>query len=273
MVPGGTRTHNTASGPITFDDRTDAREPPAIMAGFLGDFALSCRTPLGTERSDRRRILRRPEQTVKSLESKVDDLTDKLARFTLLVQKKQSDQSVDGNVRLCSFCQKLGHGAIRCPANPHRDSRCGRCHKLGHSEATCWSRSRIEKEKHVRLAEANVASKTEEPLRKRIPLQDAEATAAQVTALTEEQEVDPVVTTKRGPDGQALPKKPRSSRVDIGSLLNPNDQLPSANSKRIIDPTGPPVYTKRRKATLQKKGAKRKTVTRAKQSIPEHVGR
>ena len=44
-----------------------------------------------------------------------------------------------GHNRTCSYCKRPGHGANRCDANPHRNTKCPRCRTFGHSETSCWA--------------------------------------------------------------------------------------------------------------------------------------
>ena len=70
-------------------------------------------------------ILQRPDRLQRSnkVEEKVDMLADNLAELSLLMKKKNADQSYL-DTRTCSFCKDVGHVATRCLSNPYRTTRC-----------------------------------------------------------------------------------------------------------------------------------------------------
>ena len=77
------------------------------------------------------------------LETKVDALTNQLADLSLMMKKNQSRDEATAfrpvHEHTCSYCRHPGHGANRCDANPHRDTKCPPCGTFGHSETSCWA--------------------------------------------------------------------------------------------------------------------------------------
>lgn len=69
-----------------------------------------------------------------------------VAELSLVVKTLASSKGSDGypttiaDDRTCSYCDKRGHTADRCPQNPHKDKKCNYCGKMGHIEANCWSK-------------------------------------------------------------------------------------------------------------------------------------
>ena len=91
-----------------------------------------------------KKIMIRSNAPMSPLERKVDALTNHLADLSLMIKKNQSRDETTAfhplHDRTCSYYKRPGHGANRCDANPHRDTKCPRCGTFGHSETSCWDR-------------------------------------------------------------------------------------------------------------------------------------
>lgn len=100
------------------------------------------------------KLLVRPDYRVKNMEDKIDTLANQMADLTLLMKKSQarSSRKQDADI-ICSYCKKLGHGANKCPDNPHRNVSCPVCGKIGQGEEICWSKNRSEIKKEEKKDE------------------------------------------------------------------------------------------------------------------------
>lgn len=97
----------------------------------------------------------RPNSRAPHVEAKLDTLVDQLARLSLVMKKSQKQlvharpnydlfQSVGRADQdfACSFCQKAGHSANRCPENPKKDYKYEICVKMVYGVKTFCARSR-----------------------------------------------------------------------------------------------------------------------------------
>ena len=91
-----------------------------------------------------KKVMMRSNAPLYLLETNVDALTNHLADLSLMIKQHQSMDEATAfrpvHDHTCSYCKRPGHGANRCDANPHRDTKCLRCGKFGHSETSCWAR-------------------------------------------------------------------------------------------------------------------------------------
>ena len=88
-------------------------------------------------------VMMRSSAPLSLLEAKFDALTDLLADLSLMLRKNQSRDVSTAfrpvHDRTCSYCKRPSHGANRCDANPHRDTKCPRCGPFGPSETSFWA--------------------------------------------------------------------------------------------------------------------------------------
>lgn len=94
----------------------------------------------------------------------IHSLAEQLADLALVTKRTSTAVSGPSEIeKTCSYCQKPGHFANRCPENSNRNTRCARCGKHGHLEETCWSKvsqndNRNEANKERKVSESvNVA--------------------------------------------------------------------------------------------------------------------
>lgn len=105
------------------------------------------KTTPGTDTDKEIKLFVRPDARVQKMEAKIDTLADQLSSLTLILLKGHSQvprnrfpaqvDGTEGAERMCSFCNKPGHGANRCLTNPNHDRRCNNCGKLDHGPETC----------------------------------------------------------------------------------------------------------------------------------------
>lgn len=125
----------------------------------------------------------------------MENLTEQISKFSLLVQKIHSEPTQESMIRTSSYCMKLHHGALRYPDNPNRNNRCRILDKLRHSEATCWEKFPSPEQRNVWIAEADVQSKAWRNLK---PCVDSNATISgnnRIMVVTGGAEVGIVNTT------------------------------------------------------------------------------
>lgn len=78
--------------------------------------------------------------------TQIEELTDKISELSLVVKKLASSKTSEGSSTTlreemtCSFSEKTGCSANRCPTNTHRGKKSNYREKMGHIEANCWSK-------------------------------------------------------------------------------------------------------------------------------------
>ena len=170
-----------------------------------------------------------------------------MAEISLIVKKSQNPEG-RRRTRQCSYCQKTGHGAGKCDANPHRNTRCPRCQKWGHSEATFRAKIAPEQRRMVAISEARTETAGERAMASSIRQVRATATN-QISVARKESNDEVLAAMKRTADGKALPKQPRGEEeVPFGETLNPVPlRLPPVLSRILFpNPPTPDVPAERR---------------------------
>lgn len=217
---------------------------------------------LDVQQEKDKRLLVRPDARVKNMEVKIDTLADQLADLTLLMKKGQASSSTQVNAdRLCSYCNKPGHGANRCTENPHRDTKCPNCGKMGHSQATCWSKRRSQEKKkepkdqgESRVSFLGQDDGSDASSGERSAEEREGEHGVNVIMEAENPEDDCLMALKRGADGQPLPKNHKSGEqgAPIGSLLNPETK--PVEARKPVTPS----KKKKSKKKVTKKTSKQK---------------
>eukprot|EP00737_Agarophyton_chilense_P002013 gb/GEZJ01002278.1/.p1 GENE.gb/GEZJ01002278.1/~~gb/GEZJ01002278.1/.p1 ORF type:complete len:592 (+),score=68.54 gb/GEZJ01002278.1/:824-2599(+) len=165
-----------------------------------------------------RKILRHtnaPFGTAQQLERKLDQLAGQFEELTILVKKTfEGPSGSSDKYWTCSYCDKPGHGANRCPSNPHRNTRCRRCGMFGHQEETCWSKPKQEEKRAVGFS--GVRSESAEELKMKKNEEEDHVAVVQESPGVR----DVVSAAKRNADGEALKKQPRTGIMEIDALVN-----------------------------------------------------
>ena len=90
-----------------------------------------------------KKVMMRSNAPLYPLETKTDALADRLADMSLIIKKNPSrDEAAvfrPVHVRTCTYCKLPGHGANRCDANSHRDTKCPPCETFGRSATSYWA--------------------------------------------------------------------------------------------------------------------------------------
>lgn len=188
------------------------------------------------------KLLARPDARVQNMEAKMNTLADQLASLTLILKKGSSKRTTDrtGEIRDqyngfekgCSYCQKPGNSANKCPENPNRDIRCTNCGKMGHGLETCWSKSRNAYRrregmpaKQNQVAVLNAAEDDSSTEDDSTSSDDEYDRNGFHVILDEEDRTGKFLAVKRGMDGQPVAKSPRTGPFDpmpIENILNPD---------------------------------------------------
>lgn len=97
----------------------------------------------------------RPGARIHKMETKIDNLAEKISKLTLLMKKRHDAPSSQVQEKAketfgptegtCFYCRRPGYGAGRCPDKRNRDKRCLKCGKWSHGKETCGSMSKVGK--------------------------------------------------------------------------------------------------------------------------------
>lgn len=116
------------------------------------------------------------------------------------------------------------------------------------------------------MAEADVESNSERNLKSSADSNSISSRDNQVTVVTERLELHLLNTTKRGPDGQALPK-PHKASEDLPSVLNPIDHVLMKTGERETMH----FLSIRKKNSTRRSPKKKKSSTKRESSIADDV--
>ena len=201
-----------------------------------------------------KKVMMRSNAPASLLETKVDALKNQLAERSLTIKQNQSTDEATAfrpvHKRTCSYCKHPGHGANRCDANLHRDTKCRRCGKFGHSETSCWVR--IGPQRGV----VNVYSPKKTQADAAVPETVGGSAGNHVSAVTHDErpaEEELVASVKRNADGEPVAKTRKDGGGEpIPSLFNPRKYW-TPNHMRKPPKTG---CRTRRKRTSKKNAVK-----------------
>ena len=170
-----------------------------------------------------KKVVMRSKAPLSPLETKVGALSDRLAYISLMIKKNQSRDEATAfrpvHDRTCSYCKRPGHGANRCDANPHRDTKCRRCGTFGHSETSCWARVGPQR------GSSSAYSPKKTQADAAVSRTPAGSAGNQVSVVTHDElpaDEKLVASVKRNADGEPVAKTRKDGGGEpVLSLLNP----------------------------------------------------
>ncbi len=155
----------------------------------------------------------RVKEDVRGMEDRFDNrlnqISSQLESLTLTIKKGHTTPNGNSDI-ICSFCNKPGHYANRCPDNPHRNTRCGNCGKMGHHESTCFKKNTPYQGRYPTLAGSGQTPGKEVRILERKPeiINDNNKKKPESTMIVAtDSDPEAVVTTKRDQEGNPMSKK------------------------------------------------------------------
>ena len=168
-------------------------------------------------------VMMRSNAHLSPLETKVDALTDRLADFSLMMRKNQSRDEATTfrpvHDRTCSYCKRPGHGANRCDANPHKDTKFPPCRNFDHLETSCSARIGPQK---VGISAYSPKKNQTNAAVSENPTGSAGNQVSVVTHDEHRADGELAASVKRNADGEPMAKTRKDAGGEpIPSLLNP----------------------------------------------------